>query len=225
MNFNTIIFDMDDTLIDTKATILAGFNYALRGFGHSITVSDIEKMRSLTDKQLFLDRLSPEDAKIALARLWHYSKHSVTETILIDGMKDLLNEIYNANIMMGIWTGRDHVSANHILENHNIRHYFKEIVCGSQVIKNKPDPEGLLLLIKKLNVKSEFILHVGDHAHDVLGANAVGVKVAQVTWAYEASSVILHPCADYYFHHISDFFRCVNKEKGSFYVDSSSKKI
>jgi pyrophosphatase PpaX len=207
MNINTIVFDLDGTLIDASALIPKAFNYALAPYGITVTTEEIERMRSMTDKELFLDILHPHQAKEALARLWEYSKISAHETLLIQEIKSLLHVLKNSNknLKIGIWTGRDRASTINILQAHKIHDYFDEIVGGCQLQKNKPNPEGLLLLAKKLDSSLENIIHIGDHEHDLIGASSVGVKVVHAKWYQPNPPSILHPLANFTFDSLQDF--------------------
>ena len=205
--FETIVFDLDGTLIDSSITIIHAFNYALKPYGMSISAEEVESMRSMTDKELFMDRLSPTEAKEALARLWEYSNQSAGETILLDGVKPLIQKIADCNITLGLWTGRDTASATNILKTHGIFDYFHGVVGGCHVKKNKPDAEGLLLLAEKLNSSLKTMIHIGDHEHDLIGASSVGVKVAHAKWCtkIQDKSAIIHPLANFTFHSIHEF--------------------
>ena len=51
-------------------------------------------------------------------------------------------------------------------------------------MKVKPDPEGVNLLIKKMNVLKEETLYVGDSPTDIKTANNAGIDVLSVTWGF-----------------------------------------
>ena len=179
---NTIIFDLDGTLIDSSVTNINAFHYALAPFGITLTHQEIDAMRSLTSNELFQDRLTAAEAKQALSRLWDYSRQSAKETILFPGINSLLEAIAAKDITMGVWTGRDRTSTIDIIQHHHIAHYFKAIVGGCEVSKNKPDPEGLYRLISKLQRDTNNMIHVGDHEHDIVGANTAGVTSIYAKW-------------------------------------------
>lgn len=182
MNYNTIIFDLDGTLIDSAHLIMDSFNYALEPFRITLSPQKIEGMRSMTSNELFQDILNKAQAQEALARLWDYAKQSASKTILIPGIKSLLEKITLKNLKLALWTGRDRASALSILQYHQIEHYFEKIVGGCEVINNKPHPDGLLMLAQYLNVPLTSMIHVGDHDHDLQGAHAVGVTAIHAKW-------------------------------------------
>ena len=69
MQRNTIVFDLDGTLVDSSKIVMNAFNYALQPFDLKVMPHQIEKMRSMTSSELFRDILSENDARIALAAI------------------------------------------------------------------------------------------------------------------------------------------------------------
>jgi len=204
----TVIFDLDGTLIDSSKTISNAFNYALAPYNIALTLDEIDSMRALTSNEMFLDRLSSSEAKLALQRLWEYSKKAASESIIFPGIKDLLQNIKDNGLTIGLWTGRDLASAKSILEHHNIDTYFQAMVgcCGVQ--KNKPHPEGLHLLANRLNVDLSTMLHVGDHDHDLQGATAAGVISVLAKWRHTNQKC--HELAQHSFDSIHEFDNWLN---------------
>lgn len=182
MNYQAIVFDLDGTLIDSSALMVNAFKHALTPFNLDVSAQEVEAMRSLSSAELFRDRLSEEHAAEAVARLWSYSQRAVPDTLLIEGIDVLLQQVADKNITMGVWTGRDRASALAILKHHQIDNFFHALVGGSEVAKNKPHPEGLLLLAQKLDIAPDLLLHIGDHDHDLLGAQQAGAASALVEW-------------------------------------------
>lgn len=211
IKYNTIFFDLDGTIVDSSQTILNGFNYALKPFGINVSSREVETMRIMTSNQLFRDLLTESEAKQALKRLWYYSENSAIDTILIPDIHYLLKKITKKNMMIGVWTGRDRASTIKILKHHNIDHYVKEIVGGCEVKMNKPNPEGLLLLANKLKAQRELILHVGDHDHDLLAANAAGVTAVHAKWCQSDIENAHALIANFTFHSVDDFSQWIDR--------------
>ncbi len=182
MKFDTIVFDLDGTLVDSSAMVINGFNYALSRFGISVSAAEVEIMRSRTSAELFRDRLTEAQANEALARLFEHSRTSASDTRILPGVKEMLENLAARKIKMGLWTGRDRASALAILRAHQIDVYFDAVVGGCEVKKNKPDAEGLLMLAQRLGAAVDKIVHVGDHAHDLQGACSAGVAFVHAQW-------------------------------------------
>jgi len=183
MNPRIVVFDLDDTLVDSSVHVLSGFQFALEPYGFKVTAEDIERMRSCTSEQLFRDVLPEVDAKCALQRLWAHSQECASRISLIPGVRDLLCQLRrDSRFHLAIWTGRDRLSTLEILKAHGLIQLFDVIASGSCVRQNKPAPDGLHLISHEFGVSPSFMVHIGDHEHDILGAKSVGAFAVHARW-------------------------------------------
>src|SRR5690606_28439219 len=60
---------------------------------------------------------------------------------------------------------------------------FDEIIGLDDVLKPKPDPEPILLALKRLDVDRDEALMVGDNYHDIVGGQNAGVRTVGVAWS------------------------------------------
>jgi HAD superfamily hydrolase (TIGR01509 family) len=91
------------------------------------------------------------------------------------GVNTVLGQLRESGIQVALWTGRDRVSADWLLKNHQLDTYFAAMVCGDDLPSHKPDPAGLGEIMRRLGVKPEETLFVGDADVDVLGGVGCGV--------------------------------------------------
>ena len=68
----------------------------------------------------------------------------------------VLNKLKKLGYRLGIVTNTSLEAANYMLSLHGIRDFFEAIISRESVKKLKPDPEGILLALKKLNEKNLF---------------------------------------------------------------------
>lgn len=204
MSYEAIVFDLDGTLINAAASILAAYNYALNPFGIHVNLNDIELMRSYSSEELFLDRLSKDQAKIAVQALHNYSTRAAEHTLLLPGVKTMLANLAELKTTIALWTGRDRASALQILKHHDIHHYFEKIVTCCDVKKNKPNGEGLILLAHSLQIDPTSMIHIGDHEHDLLGAKHANVTSVHARWSHEILNTEHHPLSNFTFDSLEE---------------------
>ncbi len=60
--------------------------------------------------------------------------------------------------------------------------YFEFIVGHEDTDKHKPNPEPILEAIKRLKIKHDECIYIGDQPYDIMAAREAGVKVIGVTW-------------------------------------------
>jgi pyrophosphatase PpaX len=86
--------------------------------------------------------------------------------------RSVLHKLKKLKVEMGLVTNTSRDAAEHMLSMHKLRSFFKVIVTREDVRRLKPDPEGVLLALKKLDGHSFFF--VGDLAHDSFAAKKAG---------------------------------------------------
>lgn len=91
------------------------------------------------------------------------------------------------------------------LEETGIKKYFKCIIGEEQLKNKKPNPEGLFLISKKLRVKPEHILYVGDSAHDIIAAKNAGCKSAAVLTGMGLRYALVAEKPDFMFNNLKEF--------------------
>lgn len=119
------------------------------------------------------------------------------EIQLHQGMKELLEELRNQNISCALCTGKDRERTIMILKNLRIYEYFDEVICSDDVLRPKPDPESLKVLMKKRKVPKEDMIMIGDAENDIKCAKNAGVVSIGVTWGDVSREQILQAHPDF----------------------------
>jgi len=177
-----IVFDLDGTLVDSSTQIMTAFQHALKPFEIPFTPELLETIRSRTHLNLFDGLLGPESARIAQERLADYTQSQPPQVTLYEGLFEVFDLLAERKIPTAIWTGRDHASTVQILRHFELTRFFSRVVGGCQVNRNKPHPDGLLLLVEHFGCAPGDILMIGDHDHDIQGAKMAGCRSALALW-------------------------------------------
>ena len=104
----------------------------------------------------------------------------VDNTRLYEGGLTMLKKLRDNKILLGIVTTKYHYRMEQILEKNNAMSVIDVIIGGDDVKNEKPDPEGLLTAIQKLNVSKNQVLYVGDSIVDAKTAQSAGVDFVAV---------------------------------------------
>lgn len=91
----------------------------------------------------------------------------------------MLEFLRTQEIELFVWTARPCRSAQEILKNLEIGHFFKSI-CGMNDAPGKPSPEGLRYLLP--GIAAENVIVIGDSMGDIIGANAFGAHAIAALW-------------------------------------------
>lgn len=183
-----VVFDLDGTLVDSMPLVMEAYAHALAPYLPTITTEQIRAMLGGPPERFFSQLIAkPEDAAAALARLTAY----VGDWRLIQpfaGMVGLLEALRAASLRVGVWTGRERESTEVLLREHGVSGMVEACVCGDDLPSHKPDPAGLVEVLRQLGVERENAWFVGDADVDVLAGAAIGVRTLLITHGREPSA-------------------------------------
>ena len=86
--------------------------------------------------------------------------------------------------MYGVVTNKYFEYAEPIINSFKELNNIKVIICPDHVKVSKPDPEGILLACKKLNISPNDTIYLGDHLNDLRAGIAAGTKVIGCLYGY-----------------------------------------
>lgn len=182
-----LIFDLDGTLIDSVPDLASSVNYTLQKLGMQ-TYSE-EKIRSwvgngaavLLKRALGDDRYVHEALEIFLP---HYKENVAVKTRLYDGVDTTLATLHKRGYILSIVTNKPYQFIDPILQHLGIASYFSTTLGADSLERKKPDPEPLLYLIKKFNIKKYEALMIGDSKNDILAAHNAEIDSVAVKYGY-----------------------------------------
>ena len=182
---NTIIFDFDYTLGDTTKGIVQSAQYALEQMGEEErSYEEIKKTIGLSLSETYKTLTGNMDEARA-DRFFELFKEKADEVMvdsaeLYPGVKEMLMELREKGYRVGIVTTKFAYRVRNIMKKFDAEDLFDVFIGVGDVTKVKPDPEGLLLAVEKLGVKTEDVLYIGDSYVDAMAAEAAGMKFAGV---------------------------------------------
>ncbi len=180
-----IIFDFDYTLGDSTNGIALSINYALEKLGYKREeLETIKKTIGLSLKDTYraltqMDNL--EEAELFSQLFKEKADQVMVEnTQLYKGVKKVLGNLHEKGYKIAIVTTKFHYRIEQILTKFDATKWIDLIVGGEDVKEAKPNPEGLLYAITRLQVERDEILYVGDSLVDAKTAQNAGVDFAAV---------------------------------------------
>ena len=180
--FKGIIFDVDGTLTYTNQLIFDSFNHITEKYlGKRFSDEEIIALFGPTE-DVILKEICKDDYESARKDYYAYYKDNHSIAQLYEGIKSLIIDIKNADILLAIFTGKGRTSALITLDEHRLTEYFDLIVSGDDVLNHKPSPEGIIKFLNKNNLNPSDVLMIGDSPSDIIAANEAGVEIASVVW-------------------------------------------
>jgi len=201
-----VIFDFDGVITDSEILHLRAFNHVLGQYGIEITTKDYYKdYLGLTDLDCF--KLLAHKGRLGLdaegiENLVKQKNRTFEELVksegrIIEGVRDFLQMLKQNNIPMAIYSGALLAEIELILEQSQLRSFFEAIVSAEQVKTGKPDPEGFVRALQKLNEKNENpilaeqCVVIEDSHWGLEAAKAAGMHTVAVTNSYDAEQLAM----------------------------------
>ena len=183
MRFPVVLFDLDGTVIDSGAIILASMRHAAREV-LGVEVPDEQLMAAVGGPGLEaqMQALSPDraDELVTVYRAHNEPLHD--ELICCAGMDEVLVQLKDEGRRLGVVTAKRRQTVELAFARIPIEHLFETVVGGDETKKHKPDPEPLLLALERLGAASDDAVYVGDAPFDVKAAKAAGLYSVGVSW-------------------------------------------
>lgn len=169
MNYQDYIWDLGGTLLDNYGTSTAAFVHTLQDFG--LTASHDEVYKALkVSTEYAVRQFAPRNKEFLKAYKANEAKE-LEHPILFEGASELLAQIIQQGGRNFLISHRDD-QVLEILQKTQISAYFTEVVTATNGFKRKPDPESMLYLKDKYQIKSGLV--IGDRPIDVEAGQAAG---------------------------------------------------
>jgi phosphoglycolate phosphatase len=200
-----LVFDLDGTLIDSAQDLCNSVNATLRQFGRDpladeVVASYIGNGALTLVRRAFEGKGAPMDeAFLAQAYAFfldYYREHKLDYTYAYEGVLQALDALHKVHDQvdapartMAVLTNKPVRPAQAICEALGLAPYFLSIYGGNSFSTKKPDPEGLLAIMKEAGVRPEETLMIGDSQVDVLTARNAGAWCIGCTFGLAPGSL------------------------------------
>jgi len=214
MRFDTLIFDLDGTLINTLEDLKNSVNYALGEMGYPPRTLD-EINRFVGNGVARLVKLSvPAGASEADTEKClgffkaHYKAHSAVKTAPYEGIIPMLSEAKEKGLKTAVVTNKMEEAAVDIVKG-----FFGDnidVIIGQRDgLAQKPAPDGVLKAIGLLGSDKSRCIYIGDSEVDCLTARNSGLPIIGCTWGFRGREVLEREKADFIIDTPRGIFDCI----------------
>jgi phosphoglycolate phosphatase len=198
ITYNTYIFDLDGTLLDTLTDLAASTNYALRT--HGMPEHTIDEVRRFVGNGVrkLMERAVPDgtdnplfDEAFATFRQ-HYMEHSLDTTRPYEGVPEMLAALKAKGCHLAVVSNKMMAATQELC-----RHFFPEtieVAIGeneAEGIRKKPAPDTVIAALRQLGVGEEGAVYVGDSDVDIATARNSNLPCISVLWGFRDRDFLL----------------------------------
>ena len=219
MSYQTYIFDLDGTLLDTLGDLAASVNYALRTHGmpeHSI--DDVRRFVGNGVRKL-MERAVPDgadnprfDETFATFRQY-YIAHSLDTTRPYEGIPETLAALKARGCHLAVVSNKMMAATQALCH-----HFFPdtiEVAIGEDEaagIRRKPAPDTVFAALKTLGVGKEDAAYVGDSDVDIQTARNAGLPCISVLWGFRDRDFLISHGAQTFITHPAELLTIEKKQ-------------
>lgn len=199
---DTILFDLDGTLLNTLGDLTDSVNFALKNAPFPIKTED-EVIKLLGNGAENLIELAVPDGKqnkLYSKCLYefkeHYKKNILNKTKPYLGIISLLDELKKRKYKLAVVSNKFDEAVK-MLNNHFFKEYIK-VACGEKAgVLKKPAPDTVYKALEELGATPENAIYVGDSEVDAKTARNSGLVFVGVTWGFREREILIKEKAEY----------------------------
>lgn len=215
MSVNTIIFDMDGTVLNTLEDLSVSVNYALKKyhlpertpeeyrlfFGNGIRYA-IRCAAPRGTSEEMLDEL------VSVYRE-HYNRRCLDRTEPYKGIRELMQQLQLRGFKMAVVSNKID-SAVKELNDRFFSEYINVAIGEKEGIRRKPAPDTVLSAIKELGSTGEESVYVGDSEVDYQTAQNAGIPCISVLWGFRDKEFLVREGATVFAETPADILRLIS---------------
>jgi pyrophosphatase PpaX len=212
MKIDTLLLDLDGTLVDSNELILETFRRTLKKYvpARKFSPADLlvmmgpplyETFGKMTEDETLVTRMIATYREI-------YPTIEFDYVTIYPGVLDTLQQFHALGYHIAIITTKFQESASPSLRHFGIGRYIDFVIGLDDITHPKPDPEPLNMAMDRF--KSRNALMIGDNGSDILAGKNAGILTCGVGWSYKSAEIkALQP--DFWIDRFADLIPLIQK--------------
>lgn len=213
--YDTVIFDLDGTLLNTLEDLTDSVNYTLELYGFpSRTIEEIRRFVGNGVARLIElavpDGLNNPQYEKSLADFRvHYSENMQNKTSTYKGILELLKQLSREDYKIAIVSNKFDKAVKGLNKLY-FGEYIRVAIGESANISKKPAPDTVFKALEELCSTADKAVYVGDSEVDVKTAKNSGMICVGVTWGFRNREVLEQEGADYIIDSPEELLKIIN---------------
>ena len=207
---NTVIFDLDGTLLNTLDDLTDSVNFALGEMGYPLHTADEVRMMVGNSVIYLIEQALPDgtdkeifDKTLALFES-HYQTNMRNKTAPYDGVMQMLDKLSTEGYKLAVVSNKPDVFTQELV-GELFGNYIPLAIGRSETIARKPAPDMLFKAMKAIGADN--CIYVGDSEVDILTAKNAGFPCISVLWGFRDKEDM--PDATIFCEKVEELLSCI----------------
>ena len=216
MKYNSVVFDLDGTLLDTLGDLRDSVNFTLKK--NNLPERTTEEIRSFVGNgiRLLIELSVPENTPVEITDKCfqefreYYKDHSAILTKPYDDIIDLMKTLKSKGIKIAVVSNKADFAVKTLMEDYFSGLY--DCAYGERAgVPRKPEPDGVLDAIREMGSEIENTVYIGDSEVDVITSKNAKLPCIAVTWGFRDKKVLESLNPEYIVDSPSDVLRIIER--------------
>ncbi len=216
---DTVIFDMDGTVLDTLEDLRNSLNEILRSYEYPERT--VEEVRAFVGNGIrkLIERAVPEgisENKSEIDSMFHdfsvyYNKHCMDNTAPYKGIIPLMHELKRAGYKLAIVSNKPDDAVKE-LNRYFFSDDIKVAIGEKKGVRKKPAPDTVIEALRELGSEKENSVYIGDSDVDLKTAESSEMPCISVLWGFRNKDFLLKNGAEHFAEKAEDIKLILNIE-------------
>ena len=172
---DAVLYDWDGTLVDSAEQSFRCYEELFAGYGIGFDRDAYARTYSPNWHRTYVAVGLPEDRWPEADARW-VERYGGQAIPLVGDARAAIERVAAAGLGQGLVTSGDRARVERELAAHGLTASFAALVCGSDPVRKKPDPEALLLALSRMGIDPARAVYVGDSPEDIEMARSAGTR-------------------------------------------------
>lgn len=195
-DYNTYIFDLDGTLLNTLTDLAIATNHALRMYGMPERTTDEVRMfvgngvRKLIERAVPAGTDNPDIENVYNTFREYYMSHSMNNTEPYPGVIEMLAELKRRNKKIAVVSNKFYMATQQLCR-YFFDGYISVAIGEKETIRKKPFPDTVFAALEQLGADKNGAVYIGDSDVDIETARNSGLPCISVLWGFRDKDFLL----------------------------------
>ena len=192
---DTVIFDLDGTLLNTLDDLTDSVNYALSSLGYPVRTADEVRMMVGNGILNLIKRALPNGTEQATVEAVYndfnayYKLHSADKTKPYNGITEMLEQLKARGVKLAVVSNK----ADYAVQDLCVKYFggvFDAVAGEKTGVPKKPAPDGVNNILAELGIERKNSVYIGDSDVDLHTAENAEMDCIAVNWGFRDEKLL-----------------------------------